>query len=63
MPKLQTAIGDIVAPIVFMLFIGYQIGRYSGKLALSIIVCFILGFIAAMLNIWKLMKKLGRKDD
>lgn len=63
MQKSFIAIGEVVAPIVFMVFIGYQVGNYTDKMALSIIVGIIIGFIVAMFNIWKLMKRLSCKKD
>lgn len=63
MNKLSTAVGDIVAPIVFMLFVGYQIGLYLDKLAISLTLGLLIGFIVAMVNVWKLMKKLRRNDE
>lgn len=63
MNKFSGAIGDFVAPIIFMGFVGYVIGKYSGRMALSIVICVLLGFMAALVNMWKLMKKLGHNDD
>jgi F0F1-type ATP synthase assembly protein I len=63
MNKVSTAVGDIVAPIVFMLFVGYQVGLYLDKLAISLAIGLLIGFIVAMVNIWKLMKKLRRNDE
>lgn len=63
MYKFTSLIGDFVGPVVFMLFVGYQTGKYSGKMVLSIIVCIVIGFVVALLNVWKTMKKLGRKND
>lgn len=63
MNKLSTAVGDIVAPIVFMLFVGYQVGVYLDKLAASLAIGLLIGFIVAMVNVWKLMKKLRRNDE
>jgi len=63
MHKFSAAIGEVVSPIVLMVFIGYCIGQYSGRMVLSIIVCILLGFIVAVVNVWKIMKKLSRGDD
>ena len=63
MNKFPTAVGDIVAPIVFMLFVGYQAGKYLDKLAISMAIGLLLGFVVAMFNVWKLMKKLRRDDE
>lgn len=63
MNKLSTAVGDIVAPIIFMLFVGYQIGAYLDKRAISIAIGLLMGFIVALFNVWKLMKKLRRNDE
>ncbi|MCP5322732.1 MAG: hypothetical protein H6492_01835 [Candidatus Paracaedibacteraceae bacterium] len=61
MDKFTFLIGDFIGPIVFMLFVGYQIGKYSEKMALSIVVCVLIGFVVALLNVWKIMKKIGSK--
>ncbi|MBH1989711.1 MAG: AtpZ/AtpI family protein [Alphaproteobacteria bacterium] len=63
MNKLSTAVGDIVAPIVFMVFVGYQVGQYLDKLAISMAIGLLVGFIVALFNVWKLMKKLRRNDE
>lgn len=61
MDKFTFLIGDFIGPVVFMLFVGYQIGKYSEKMALSIVVCVLIGFVVALLNVWKIMKKIGSK--
>ena len=63
MNKFSTAVGDIVAPIVFMMFVGYQVGNYLDKLGISLAIGLLIGFIVAMVNVWKLMKKLRRDDE
>lgn len=63
MNKFRTAVGDIAAPIVFMLFVGYQVGKYLDKLAISLAIGLLIGFVVAMFNVWKLMKKLRRNDE
>jgi F0F1-type ATP synthase assembly protein I len=60
---LSSAVGDIVAPIVFMLFVGYQVGKYLENLAISMAIGVLVGFIVALFNVWKLMKKLRRNDE
>lgn len=63
MNKLSTAIGDIVAPVIFMLFVGYHLGKYLDKLAISLAAGLLIGFIVALFNVWKLMKKMRQNDE
>ncbi len=56
-------IGDVVAPIIFMVFIGYQVGQYFDKMMLSILVSLVIGFVVAIFNVWKLMKRMGSGDE
>jgi predicted membrane protein len=63
MHKFSITIGEIVAPVVFMVFIGYHAGKYWDQMVVFLTSSLIIGFIVALFNIWKLMKKLGRKDE
>lgn len=63
MTKFPAAVGDILAPILFMIFVGYQAGKYFDKMGVCIATGLLTGFVVAMFNIWKLMKKLGRNDE
>lgn len=63
MSKFSAAAGDVLAPILFMIFVGYQAGKYFDKIGLSIAIGLLIGFVVAMYNVWKLMKKLGRNDE
>jgi Mn2+/Fe2+ NRAMP family transporter len=61
--KFPAAVGDILAPILFMIFVGYQAGKYFDKMGGCIAAGLLIGFVVAMFNMWKLMKKLGRNDE
>jgi F0F1-type ATP synthase assembly protein I len=63
MQKSFVTVGEIVAPIVFMMFIGYQLGKYIDQMVVSIVICMIVGFIVAVFNVWKLMKRLEDRDE
>lgn len=60
MNKVSATIGDVVAPILFMLFVGYHVGKYLDKMALSILSGLLIGFLVAVFNVWKGFKKMRR---
>jgi len=39
------------------------VGQYLDKLAISMAIGLLVGFIVALFNVWKLMKKLRRNDE
>lgn len=63
MRKFPEVVGDIVAPILFMIFVGYQAGKYFDNIGVGMASGIIVGFLVAMFNIWKLMKKLRQNDE
>ncbi len=63
MSKFPAAAGDILAPLLFMIFVGYQAGKYFDKMGVCITIGLLIGFVVALFNVWKLMKKLGRNDE
>lgn len=63
MRKTSAMIGDVVAPILFMVFIGYHVGKQLDKMAVSISVGLFIGFVVAVFNIWKEFKKMRRDHE
>jgi F0F1-type ATP synthase assembly protein I len=60
MNKTSAMIGDVVAPVLFMVFIGYHVGKHSDRMAISISMGLFIGFIVAVFNVWKEFKKMKR---
>lgn len=63
MLKMGDMLGEVVAPILFMVLVGYFVGDYIGSRALSILGALILGFCVSLYNVWKRLKQLERKKD
>ncbi len=51
--------GSILGPFFVMGFIGYHLGEYLDRKALTIAVCLLIGFVVSCVDVWKL---LSRKD-
>ncbi len=60
MNKTSAMIGDVVSPVLFMVFVGYHVGKHLDKMAISISVGLFIGFIVAVFNVWKEFKKMKR---
>jgi F0F1-type ATP synthase assembly protein I len=63
MSKSSAIIGDVVAPIILMVFVGYHVGKYLDKMAASISMGLLIGFVVAVFNVWKVFKKMRRDHE
>lgn len=63
MTKTSAMMGDVVAPILFMVFIGYHVGKHFDKMVISISMGLFIGFVVAVFNVWKEFKKMKRDHE